>query len=69
MGLIGSLEERDPEAVLLSQERVAYVGGLVCFFSSLRASSSPGSEPFTQVYTMSIGNSGHRLRVRAFLTD
>ena len=34
-----------------------------CLFSSLRASSRSGSEPFTHVYTTSIGNSGQRLGV------
>ena len=35
---------------------------LDCLFSSLRASRREGSEPFTHVYTMSIGSSGQRLR-------
>ena len=35
---------------------------LDCLFTSLRASRREGSEPFTHVYTMSMGSSGQRLR-------
>lgn len=49
------------------EERLTHVVGLVCFLSCLRVASSSGSEPFTQVYTMSIGSSGHRLRDHRFI--
>ena len=38
--------------------------GLVSLFSSLSSASRAGSDPFTHVYTTSIGNSGHMLQGR-----